>query len=136
MTAVDESNASRRVALAFLSAYWRADLAGVLQLCSDDAMIELPQSIDIATPATMRSVLPGIFGEVYKRFVGAKFDINVERTLAEGDAVLVEYRATGDLTSGRRFDCRYAVVLQVKEERVAVFRQYTDTQYIAAELRI
>lgn len=128
------SGSTRRVAMAFLSAYWRADLPAALTHCSPEAVIEFPKSISIATPALIRDVLPGIFGDVYRRFVDARFDISIERIIAEGDAVFVEYRATGDLTTGRRFDCRYGVVLQVKEEQVMLVRQYTDTQYIATEL--
>lgn len=120
--------------MAFLSAYWRADLPAALALCDPEAIIEFPKSISIVTPALIRDVLPGIFGEVYRRFVDARFDVSIDRTLAQGDAVFVEYTASGDLTTGRRFECRYAVVLQVKDERVVFVRQYTDTQYVATEL--
>jgi ketosteroid isomerase-like protein len=128
------AESTRRVALAFLSAYWRAELATALALCAPDAVIELPQSISIVTPALIRDVLPGIFSEVYQRFVGGRFDAAIERTVAEEGVVFVEYRASGDLKTGHRFDCRYGVVFQVKEERVALFRQYTDTQYVAKAL--
>jgi ketosteroid isomerase-like protein len=125
---------TRRVALEFLSAYWRGELPAALALCRPDAVIELPKSLSIVTPAPLREVLPGIFADVFRRFVGGKFDIEIERTVAERDVALVEYRATGDLQTGLRFDCRYAVVLQVADERVLLFRQYTDTQYITAAL--
>ncbi len=125
-----ESSSTREVALAFLSAYWRGELAAALALCTADAVVELPKSLSIVTPAPVRDVLPGIFGEVFKRFVDARFDVSVDRTIADRDAVFVEYRASGDLTTGRRFDCRYGAVLQVVDRRIAHFRQYTDTQYV------
>lgn len=128
------SSSTRRVAMAFLSAYWRADLPAALALCHPEAIIEFPKSISIVTPALIRDVLPGIFADVYRRFVDARFDVSIDQSIAQGGAIFVEYRASGDLTTGRRFDCRYGVVLQVKEERVTFVRQYTDTQYISTEL--
>ncbi len=128
------AESTRQVALAFLSAYWRAELAAALALCAPDAVIELPQSISIVTPALIRDVLPGIFSEVYQRFVDGRFDAAIERTIAEQGVVFVEYRASGDLKTGHRFDCRYGVVFQVREKRVVLFRQYTDTQYVAKAL--
>lgn len=130
--AITES--ARQAALEFLSAYWRADLATALAFCAPDAVIELPPSISIVTPALIRDVLPGIFSEVYQRFVGGGFDVAIERTVAEQGTVFVEYRASGDLKTGHRFDCRYGVVFQVREHRVVLFRQYTDTQYVSTTL--
>jgi ketosteroid isomerase-like protein len=128
------ARSTRQVALAFLSAYWRAELATALALCAPEAVIELPQSIPIVTPALVRDVLPGIFSEIYQRFVGGRFDAAIERTVAEEDVVFVEYRATGDLKTGHSFDCRYGAVFQIRKERVVLFRQYTDTQYVAKAL--
>jgi ketosteroid isomerase-like protein len=128
------SGTTRRVALAFLSAYWRGELPAALALCWPDAVIELPKSLSIVTPAPIRDVLPGIFADVFRRFVDGNFDIEIERTVAEDDVALVEYRASGALQAGYRFDCRYAAVLKVADERILLFRQYTDTQYIAATL--
>jgi ketosteroid isomerase-like protein len=128
------AESTRQVALAFLSAYWRAELATALALCEPDAVIELPKSLSIVTPALIRDVLPGIFSEVYQRFVGGRFDVAIERTVAEEGVVFVEYRASGDLKTGHKFDCRYGVLFQVEKERVVLFRQYTDTQYVTQAL--
>jgi ketosteroid isomerase-like protein len=129
-----KSNSARRVALAFLSAYWHGELSAALALCGPDAIIELPKSISIATPALIGNVLPAIFSQVYQRFVGGRFDVAIERAVAEGDIVFVEYRASGDLKNGQNFDCRYAVVFRVEHERIVLFRQYTDTQYVTEAL--
>ena len=128
------ADATRRLALAFLAAYWRADLATALALCAPDAAIELQRSFSLVTPAPIKDVLPIIFSEVFRRFVGGRFEATVERTIADVDAVFVEYRAVGDLTTGQRFDCRYGGVFQVKQGRIVLFRQYTDTQYVAKAL--
>lgn len=128
------AESTRQVALAFLSAYWRGDLAAALSRCGLDAVIELPKSLSIVTPALIRDVLPGIFSEVYQRFVGGRFDIAIEQTIAEEDVVFVEYRASGGLKTGHQFDCRYGVMVQVQNERVVLLRQYTDTQYVTRAL--
>jgi ketosteroid isomerase-like protein len=52
-------------ARAFLEAYWRADLAGALALCTPDAVIVLARSLPIVTPAPVAEILPRIFRDVY-----------------------------------------------------------------------
>jgi ketosteroid isomerase-like protein len=122
------------VALRFLDAYWKADLDRALGECTSTSVIELPGSALLPTPAALADVLPVIFGRVYPRFVGRTFSVTVERCLSDASVAIVEYRATGDLVNGRRFDCRYLAVLEVADGRVCRFRPYTDTKYIEVEL--
>jgi ketosteroid isomerase-like protein len=128
------ASSTRRVALEFLSAYWRGELSAALALCRPDAVIELPKSLAIVTPALISEVLPEIFSQVYQRFVGGRFEVAVERNIAEDDVVFVEYVASGNLKTGHKFDCRYGVVIRVEGERIAQLRQYTDTQYVSETL--
>ena len=118
----------------FLAAYWRADLATALAYCSADAVIILARSLPIATPAPVGAILPLIFRDVYPRFEGGRFDVTIERTLTEGDSVLVEYTARGKLTSGSQFECDYAAVLDFAAGKIVRVKMYTDTRYVAAAL--
>jgi ketosteroid isomerase-like protein len=121
-------------ALAFLQAYWRGSLEDALASATMDAVIELPRSIPLPSPAPLAQVLPLIFGRIYSCFANGRFDIHIERCLVDGEAVIVEYTATGDLVSGRVFRCRYLVILEMQAGRVARFRPYTDTKYVDDEL--
>jgi ketosteroid isomerase-like protein len=121
-------------ARAFLEAYWRADLAAALALCTPDAAIVLARSLPIVTPAPVADILPRIFRDVYPRFVGSRFDVSIDRTLADEQGVLVEYTARGALTNGSSFECGYAAVLEFSGTRIARVRMYTDTRYVAAAL--
>jgi len=125
---------TRRTALAFLDAYWRGDLGAVRELAAPAAIIELPRSTPMASPAPLLDVLSVIFERVYPRFRDRRFEIAIERCVVDGDIALVEYEANGPLVSGRWFSCRYLVVLEVAAGRIVRFRPYTDTQYINAEL--
>jgi ketosteroid isomerase-like protein len=128
------TGSAREAALQFLDAYWRADLEGALAVCTPGAIIELPQSVALASPAPLAEVLPMIFTKVYPRFVDSRFGICIERVLADDSAVVVEYAATGSLLSGRPFHCRYLVVIEIEGGKVRRFRPYTDTKYVDAEL--
>lgn len=123
-------------ALAFLQAYWRGNLEDALANATTDALIELPHSVPLPSPAPLAQVLPVIFGRVFSCFVNGRFDIHIERCLVDGGAVIIEYTATGDLVSGRVFQCRYLVVLEMRAGRVARFRPYTDTKYVHDELLV
>jgi ketosteroid isomerase-like protein len=122
------------VARAFLEAYWRADLAAALALCSSGAIITLARSLPIVTPAPVAEILPKIFRDVYPRFEGGRFDVTIDRVLSEERGVLVEYTARGKLTSGTLFDCGYAAVLEFVAGKIDHLRMYTDTRYVAAAL--
>jgi ketosteroid isomerase-like protein len=121
-------------ARAFLEAYWCADLAGALALCTSDAVIVLARSLPIVTPAPVAEVLPRIFRDVYSRFEGGRFEVTVDHMLSEGQGVLVEYTARGTLTNGNGFECGYAAVLEFVAGKIARLRMYTDTRYMAGAL--
>jgi ketosteroid isomerase-like protein len=121
-------------ARAFLEAYWRADLAAALALCTSDAVIVLARSLPIVTPAPVAEILPRIFRDVYPRFEGGRFDVTIDYMLSEGQGVLVEYTARGKLTNGNVFECGYAAVLEFVAGKIERLRMYTDTRYVAAAL--
>lgn len=134
MTVTFITDSTEGVALTFLKAYWRGDLAAALGCCTSTARMELPPSIPIVTPARIADLLPVIFRGVYSRFSGGRFDVLVENVISERSTTVVEYIATGHLVNGRDFRCRYAMVLTVEHGKVAFARSYSDTQYVAAEL--
>lgn len=134
MTGAFSTGSTEGVALAFLHAYWRGDLAAALGCCTSSASMELPPSIPIQTPARIAELLPVIFRGVHSRFCGGRFDVLVENVISERPTTLVEYIATGRLVNGRDFRCRYAMVLTVEHGKIAFARSYTDTLYVAAEL--
>jgi ketosteroid isomerase-like protein len=121
-------------ARAFLEAYWRADLSGALALCAPGATVELARSLPIVTPAPVSEILPRIFRDVYPRFEGGRFDVTIDRMLADEQAVLVEYTARGKLTNGTLFECGYAAVLDFVAGKIERVRMYTDTRYVADAL--
>ena len=118
----------------FLEAYWRADLAAALSLCSSGAVIVLARSLPIVTPAPVADILPMIFRDVYPKFEGGRFDVSIDRMLSDEQGVLVEYTARGKLVNGTLFECGYAAVLEFAAGKIERVRMYTDTRYVAAAL--
>jgi ketosteroid isomerase-like protein len=128
------ASSNLRASIAFLDAYWRADLCGALERCSPDAVIDLARALPIRTPAPISVVLPLMFRDVYIRFEEQRFDSEIVGSVADEDRVLVEYVARGKLTTGCRFECGYAVVFDFLAGRIAKIRAYADTRYVAAAL--
>ncbi len=121
-------------ARSFLQAYWQADLQGALACCRPGAVIELARSLPIPTPAPVADILPLIFNNVYTKFAGGRFDVTIDATVEQGNRVLVEYTARGQLVSGGQFECGYAAVFEFVDGAVVRLRMYTDTRYVAAAL--
>jgi hypothetical protein len=120
-------------ALEFLQAYWDADLPRALAACAPGAIASLPPSAPFPTPSPIETVLPKIFSQVYTRFVGG-FEITVDRCLTCGATAIVEYTGKGKLTTGDRFLCQYLAVLEIEQGRVARWKPYMDTKYVAEKL--
>ena len=57
MTVAFLTEPTEGVALSFLQAYWRGDLAAALGCCTSTASMELPPSIPIETPARIADLL-------------------------------------------------------------------------------
>jgi ketosteroid isomerase-like protein len=130
------SEEARSVALGFLGAYWRGDLDDALGRCVPGAIMELPQSLPLPSPAPVEDLLPRIFAGVYRRFAGGRFDVDVETAVAGAapagrSLVAVEYVARGALATGGEFRCRYCAFVTVIAGRVGHVRAYTDTRYLA-----
>ena len=49
---------------------------------------------------------------------------------SNGPLVLVETHGTGHLKDGRPYDNRYAWAFEIRGDRVAVIREYMDSNYI------
>ncbi len=130
MTRTDNLGSAR----AFLEAYWRADLATALEFCAPHAVIVLARSLPIPTPAPLAEILPIIFRDVYPRFEGGRFDVTIERMLADEQGALIEYTACGKLRTGALFECGYAAVMEFAAGKIARLRMYTDTRYVTAAL--
>jgi ketosteroid isomerase-like protein len=118
--------------MAFLNAYWRADLQSALEWCSPNGIIDLARALPIRTPAPISVVLPLMFRDVYIRFEDQRFDSDVTGSLANDDRVLIEYVARGKLTTGCPFECGYAVVFDFSMGQISKIRAYADTRYVAA----
>lgn len=91
---------TRVAALKFLDAYWAGDLERALAACVPSAVVELPSSVPMLSPALMSEVLPVIFGSVYPRFVDSRFDIQIERCISQDGVAVVEYVAAGEYGPG------------------------------------
>lgn len=120
-------------ALEFLQAYWDADLPRALAACVPGAIASLPPSAPFPTPSPIETVLPKIFSQVYTRFVGG-FEVTVDRCLTCGTTAIVEYTGKGKLTTGDRFLCQYLAVFEIEQGRVARWKPYMDTKYVAEKL--
>ncbi len=133
MTDNGDLSATERIALAFLYAYWDADLRGALDACGDSASLDFPAGIGVLSPAPMRLILPMIFNGMLTRLVGGRCNIAIERSVCQAGVVVIEYTALGQFVDGPDYRSRGAMVIEVQQAKVHRVKSYVETQYFASE---
>ena len=114
------------------AAFGRGDIASILSALADDIEWTTPGD-GIPTAGTRRSVAEvGRFFEI----VGATWDFTAfepREYVASGDTVAVigSYAATS-LATGRRTASEWVIVWKMRNGKVTHFREFTDTQALAA----
>jgi ketosteroid isomerase-like protein len=114
------------------AAFGRGDIQGVLNILSDDVEWHLPGEGLIPQAGTYRG--KDDVGRFFQKLgQTAKFDNFEPRTfIAQGDNVVALGRYNGTVPqTGRQFESEWAMVFTFQGNKVAKFREYTDTAAIA-----
>lgn len=110
----------------------RLDVDGALELVADDVVLELPFRGD-GGPRRLE-------GDAARRFVRAMpklfatlpfHDVVVHGTLPSGQ-VVAEYASDGTTHAGRSYRNTYVALFEVRDGRIATWREYFDPTVIAA----
>lgn len=109
------------------------DLAGVLDLLTDDAtwrIVGKPELLS-AAGAHSKEEIAGIFrGMAGQLPDGLK--MTVKSLIAEGDKVATEVESYGKLQNGRVYNNEYHFAITFRDGRISAVREYMDTQHVFA----
>ena len=124
---------NKNVASEFFARFSANDIAGALDLLSEDATWWI---------AGRKEQLPaaGVYG---KEKIGRLFynltgqlrnglKMTVKGMVAEGDKVAVEVESHGELKNGRVYKQEYHPLITIRDGKISAVREYLDTQHVFA----
>ena len=124
---------NKEVAAQFFARFSEGDIAGALDMMSDDATWRIPGKA---------GQLP-VVGEHTKEQIGRLFytmtsrlpnglKMTVKGMVAEDDKVAVEAESYGELENGRVYNQEYHFLMTVRDGKIHAVREYLDTQHAFA----
>ena len=128
-----ESNTqSEAVARKFFDLLNAEDLEGVRALLTEDAAW-LPQARDMPGAGEYRGcnvIVDEFLKPIRGLFAKGSPRNHILSMASNGSLVLVESHGTGNLSDGRPYENRYAWAFEIRAGKVAVIREYLDSNYI------
>ncbi len=124
---------NRAIACAFYSRFDANDIPGVLETMTDDATFWIAGKPGSSPTAGLRTKEE--IASIFKRMVAQLKNglrMKVKSTLAEGDRVALEVESCGELLNGRVYQQEYHTLMTIRDGKIALIREYMDTQHVAA----
>src|SRR5688572_26435976 len=124
---------NKKIAQELFARFTAGDVAGVLQLMSDDATWSIPGKPEQLPAAGTHSKQR--VGKVFHRMmeqIPKGLRMTVMGMIAEGDRVAVEVESYGELRNGRVYDQKYHFLIVFRDGKISAVREYLDTQHAFA----
>ena len=119
------SEANKRVALAFLQAMSDADAAGQADCLASDAVTNTKgfgqvsghrtREMMLATTGAFKEILPG------------GFHPKIEKVVAEGDTVVIEWEGNAVLSNGQPYCNQYVFIFTFRDGKITQLDEYFCT---------
>jgi uncharacterized protein len=124
---------NKHLARQFIDRFTANDIAGALNLMTDDATWwiagkpdQLPAS-GVYSKEKIARLLYFMAGQIPD---GLK--MTVKSLIAEGDKVAMEAESYGELQNGRVYNQEYHFLLTISDGRIKAVKEYLDTQHVYA----
>jgi ketosteroid isomerase-like protein len=122
---------NRRIAQAFLQAFWDGTPQNGLALCAPDAVWTFQRSLRQPRHAAVGEAIEWLMTRLVGEFDPASgYSVEVRNSIAEGDEVAIEYTARGRTRRGETYENDYLVRFTMRSGRIASVRPYFDTHYV------
>ena len=124
---------NKHLAHQFIDRFTANDIAGALDLMTDDATWWIAGKPDQLPAAGLYSkekiarLLNNMIGQIPN---GLK--MRVKSLVAEGDKVAMEAESYGGLRNGRIYNQEYHFLLTISDGRIKAVKEYLDTQHVYA----
>ena len=124
-------NDGKQIAADLFARFSAGDIAGVLDLMTDDVTWRLPGKPELLATAGVydKNRLRRLFDRMYSQLVDG-LAMTVVSSIAEGDRVAVEVESKGDLRNGRQYRQQYHFAITLRDGKIAVVHEYLDTLHV------
>ena len=121
---------NKEIAAELFARFSASDIAGVLELMSDDVTWRVPGKPELSRAAGIygKERLGRLFHRMLAQLDGG-LKMTVLGSIGEGDQVAVEVESSGDLRNGRRYRQQYHFLISLRDGKIAAVREYLDTQH-------
>jgi uncharacterized protein len=124
---------NKHLAYQFIDRFTANDIAGALDLMTDDATWwiagkpdQLPAS-GVYSKEQIARLLHNMIGQLLN---GLR--ITVKSLVCEGDKVAMEAESYGELRNGRVYNQEYHFLLTIRDGKIKAVKEYLDTQHVYA----
>ena len=124
---------NKRVAADFFARFSANDIAGALDLMTDDATWWIPGKPDQLPAAGDHSKKQ--IARLFYNMAGQLKNglrLTVKSAIAEGDKVALEVESYGELQNGRIYNQQYHLLITLRDGKISAVREYLDTQHVFA----
>ncbi|MGA9770760.1 MAG: nuclear transport factor 2 family protein [Blastocatellia bacterium] len=124
---------NKKLAADFFARFSANDIAGALDLMTDDATWWIsgkPDQLPAAGDHSRKQI-----ARVFHQMAGQlKHGLNmtVKSSIAEGDKVALEVESYGELQNGRIYNQQYHFLITLGDGKISEVREYLDTQHVFA----
>ena len=122
---------NKQLVLKFFACFSASDIAGALDLMTDDAgwwISGKPEDLPAAGDHNKKQIA-GLFYRMADQLVNG-LKMTVTGLLAEGDKVAVEVESHGELQNGRIYNNQYHMLMTVRDGKIGEVKEYLDTQHV------
>jgi len=123
----------KKIATEFAARFSANDMAGALDMISDDAtwwIAGKPGNVPGAGLFTKEQVA-GLFRRMAEQFPRG-LQMTIKSMIAEDEKVAVELESYGELATGRVYNNEYHMLLTIRGGKIIAMREYHDTQHKVA----
>jgi ketosteroid isomerase-like protein len=130
MTATDQhTGRNKAVANEFLRVFSSGDVPAILDRLDDGATWWVSGKAEGFAGTKSKEEMGKLLEGVVTVYKAGALQVKPVAMIAEGDRVVVEVEAYGELTNGRVYNPESVWILQVKGDKVTSVREYLDTQH-------
>jgi ketosteroid isomerase-like protein len=124
---------NKHLAHQFIDRFTASDIAGALDLMTDDAtwwIAGKPNQLPAAGVYNKEQIARLLYNMAGQLLNGLK--MTVKSLVAEDDKVAMEAESYGELRNGRVYNQEYHFLITIRDGRIAAIKEYLDTQHVHA----
>lgn len=119
------SEANKQIAIKFIHAMSNADAAGQAACITDDAITITKGFAEVSGQRNRETMMATV--EAFKDIVPTGFRPTIERVIAEGNTVVVEWEGNAELSDGTPYGNQYVFIFTFRDGKICQLNEYFCT---------